>query len=181
MKTIGQAHVDLDSADARAALASSLADPTITASADKRGKYVTIMENESGMKTRIDRDLLQMDEFIQLQQLANNLPDDIGPGPYALYRRDREVRRLDSLDQLPEFLINADVRINIQRYKGLGEMNPDQLWKTTMDPDVRSLLQVDVADAERAETTFTELMGEEVAPRKAFISARAKEVQNLDI
>ena len=50
-----------------------------------------------------------------------------------------------------------------------------------MDPDVRSLLQVDVADAERAETTFTELMGEEVAPRKAFISARAKEVQNLDI
>jgi len=181
VKTIGQAHVDLDSADARAALASSLADPTITASADKRGKYVTIMENESGMKTRIDRDLLQMDEFIQLQQLANNLPDDIGPGPYALYRRDREVRRLDSLDQLPEFLINADVRINIQRYKGLGEMNPDQLWKTTMDPDVRSLLQVDVADAERAETTFTELMGEEVAPRKAFISARAKEVQNLDI
>ena len=115
IRTVGQANVDLDSAEARTALASSLAEPGITASADKRGKYVTIVENESGTKTRIDRDLLQMDEFIRLQQLANNLTDDIGPGPYALYRRDREIRQLESLDQLPDFLLNADVRINIQR------------------------------------------------------------------
>jgi DNA gyrase subunit B len=71
--------------------------------------------------------------------------------------------------------------ISVQRYKGLGEMNPDQLWETTMDPENRLLAQVEVADAERAEETFDMLMGKEVLPRKKFISTHAKKVQNLDI
>jgi DNA gyrase subunit B len=71
--------------------------------------------------------------------------------------------------------------MTIQRYKGLGEMNPDQLWDTTMDPAIRTLLKVNVEDAMRADTIFTQLMGEEVAPRKIFIQSHYNQVRNLDI
>ena len=74
-----------------------------------------------------------------------------------------------------------DGKINVQRYKGLGEMNPEQLWETTMDPDRRTILSVSIEDAMKAEELFTALMGEEVAPRKAFIQSHAAQVRNLDI
>jgi DNA gyrase subunit B len=72
-------------------------------------------------------------------------------------------------------------KLNIQRYKGLGEMNPEQLWETTMNPENRILKQVTIEDAEKANEIFDLLMGSEVAPRKKFIQTHAKSVKNLDV
>ena len=84
-------------------------------------------------------------------------------------------------EEEPAEVASASKGINIQRYKGLGEMNPDQLWKTTMDPENRMLKRIHIEDAEKADETFDILMGSDVSPRKRFIQTHAKSVKNLDI
>jgi DNA gyrase subunit B len=90
--------------------------------------------------------------------------------------------RLGSLDEVVEFFIAAGKKgVAINRYKGLGEMNPDQLWETTMDPKVRTLLQVRAEDHTEADLMFTTLMGDQVEPRRKFIEDNALDVKNLDV
>jgi DNA gyrase subunit B len=104
------------------------------------------------------------------------------PPLYRIQNR-REVRWFYSDKERDAYLskLKDGKGITIQRYKGLGEMNPSQLWETTMDPDIRTVLSVNVEDAMRADTIFTQLMGEEVAPRKTFIQSHYNQVRNLDV
>ncbi len=100
--------------------------------------------------------------------------------PATLMRRDRGQVIHGPLDLLRAILEEGEKGLSLQRYKGLGEMNPDQLWETTLDPDARTLLQVRVDDMVEADDLFTKLMGDVVEPRREFIQKNALSVENLD-
>ena len=101
--------------------------------------------------------------------------------PAGRGRKDADVT-LASLDEFVDFFITAGKKgIAINRYKGLGEMNPDTLWTTTMDPENRTLLQVRAEDHAEADQMFTTLMGDQVEPRRRFIEDNALDVRNLDV
>ena len=100
--------------------------------------------------------------------------------PATLVRKDRSVVIHGPLDLLNAILKEGEKGLSLQRYKGLGEMNPDQLWETTLDPEARTLLQVRVEDLADADDLFTKLMGDVVEPRREFIQQNALSVENLD-
>ncbi|MBM06920.1 MAG: DNA topoisomerase (ATP-hydrolyzing) subunit B [Oceanibulbus sp.] len=100
--------------------------------------------------------------------------------PAKLIRKDRSQMIYGPMDLLDAILAEGEKGLSLQRYKGLGEMNPDQLWETTLDPDARTLLQVRVEDMAEADDLFTKLMGDVVEPRREFIQQNALSVENLD-
>ena len=116
-------------------------------------------------------------------QLYPQISKFINGRTFTVLKEENEVGTNIPWPELAELLERQSDRsgISLQRYKGLGEMNPDQLWETTMDPQNRTLLQVGVADAAKASDVFNELMGDDVERRRDFIQAHAKSVQNLDI
>ena len=109
----------------------------------------------------------------------------IAQPPLFKLSRGKQVRYAYSDGQRDAFIAELSgengAKVDIQRYKGLGEMDPLQLWETTMDPENRTILKVELEDAERADEIFTILMGDKVAPRREFIERNAKFVQNLDV
>jgi len=123
-------------------------------------------------------------ELKELQEVCNKNIEKYNFPPFNVFSKDKEgapdsaQNKLELLDLL---LKQGKKGINVQRYKGLGEMNPDQLWKTTMDPEKRVLLQVMIEDVVDTDEIFTILMGEEVEPRRDFIQNNALEVSTLDI
>ncbi len=131
-------------------------------------------------ETRLDLDYLSGPEWGELSELHANLAE-IGPGPYRLETEAGEQEAGDVFEAVEALKRAASAGQTIQRYKGLGEMNPEQLWETTMDPARRTLLQVRVDDSVEADEIFSVLMGDAVDQRREFIEKHALDAQNLDI
>ncbi|MCE7876456.1 MAG: DNA gyrase subunit B, partial [Betaproteobacteria bacterium PRO3] len=128
----------------------------------------------------IDADFLEGGDGAQIASAAQALQGLVRPG--ASVKRGEKTLAVRSFKEALDWLIEeARGAVSIQRYKGLGEMNPAQLWETTMDPAVRRLLKVQIEDAVGSEEVFSKLMGEEVEPRRAFIETNALGVRNLDV
>jgi DNA gyrase subunit B len=136
----------------------------------------------SGMvhSVEITHDMIGSADFRELQRLA---PSAIGLGraPYKMKVAGEETEYAGTAELVRAILESGKKGLGLQRYKGLGEMNPEQLWQTTMNPETRTLLQVKLEDIAGVEDIFSTLMGDEVEPRRNFIQAHALEVKNLDV
>jgi DNA gyrase subunit B len=136
--------------------------------------------NGNTTRTVIDTELLLSPEFEELRRLAGELRR-VGKAPFRLRSGERDEEAATLGEAVAKLTERAKQGLEIKRFKGLGEMNPGQLWQTTMDPEVRVLLQVKIEDAYEADDLFSTLMGDEVEPRRKFIEEHALNVRNLDV
>ena len=169
-----------------AALTAAVDDPDVKVEAryDPAGESqrIVIVRTRHGTPhgTTIDADFLASGDAAQIRTAAEVLQGLIHPG--AVVRRGDRQLAVKSFKEALEWLLDeARGSVAIQRYKGLGEMNPEQLWDTTMDPAVRRLLKVQIEDTVASDEIFDKLMGEQVEPRRAFIETNALGVRNLDV
>jgi DNA gyrase subunit B len=128
----------------------------------------------------VDTEFVHSGDYAQIRQTAEMLRGLIAEGAYV-QRGERKQPVRDFAEAMKWLLGEVEKSMSLQRYKGLGEMNPEQLWETTMDPQTRRLLRVQIDDGIAADEIFTKLMGDEVEPRRAFIESNALGVRNLDV
>jgi DNA gyrase subunit B len=127
----------------------------------------------------LDGSMLRSGEARRTGSFTRSL-QEVYETPATLIRKDRSQLIHGPLDLLKAILAEGEKGLTLQRYKGLGEMNPEQLWETTLDPDARTLLQVKIDDVTEADDMFTKLMGDDVEPRREFIQTNALRVEHLD-
>lgn len=141
---------------------------------------VTMLHHSVGHSYLINKDLFLSSEYRKMTELGSKLNGLLHDGSY-MQRGDKQYHTHSFAEAITWLMAEAKKGQTIQRYKGLGEMNPEQLWETTMDTETRRLLQVRIDDAVSADQIFTTLMGDQVEPRRAFIDSNALNVENLDI
>ncbi len=150
---------------------------------DSDAKFqIRLQQREHGtLSTQVyDAEFFEAKDYMQIVELGKALQGLLSANAYI--QRGEKKQPIDSFEEAIDWLFNETKRgQNIQRYKGLGEMNPEQLWETTMNAEARRLLQVTIKDAMMADQIFTTLMGDEVEPRRDFIESNALQVENLDI
>ncbi|MEO1138834.1 MAG: DNA topoisomerase (ATP-hydrolyzing) subunit B [Pseudomonadota bacterium] len=145
---------------------------------DKGVRLARILRGVEEART-LDGPVLRSGEARKTGTFTKSLQDVYGL-PATLHRKDRSQPITGPIDLLDAILQEGEKGLSLQRYKGLGEMNPDQLWETTLDPEARTLLQVKIDDVAEADDLFTKLMGDVVEPRREFIQQNALNVENLD-
>ena len=142
--------------------------------------HLSKREHGSMTEKTLTRDFFDSADYRRIAELARTLTDLIGDGAYV--QRGEARQAVHSFKEAIDWLFDHAKRgQSIQRYKGLGEMNPDQLWETTINPETRRLMQVKIEDAVAADEIFTTLMGDQVEPRREFIERNALTVANLDV
>jgi DNA gyrase subunit B len=132
----------------------------------------------------ITQDFVHGADYAALKEAGLSFKDLLGPDATGAPRRRRAHEGAEGGDfraAMAWLMQQAEGAVGRQRYKGLGEMNPEQLWETTMDPTVRRLLRVQIEDAIEADRVFTMLMGDEVEPRRDFIESNALRAANIDV